>query len=85
LHLKKKSKKNLTHKIDENNDKKIERNNFRSMSMKKLPVKRDINGQNNNYISTISTGNFNLNSDEKIVNVTFNRTIKSSKQKNYNK
>jgi len=86
--FKKKSKKNITHKVDENNDKKIERNNFRSMSMKKLPVKRDINGQNNNnnlYISTISTGNFNLNNDEKLVNVTFNRTIKSSKQNKYNK
>ena len=84
---KKKSKKNVTtHKVEENNDKKTERNNFRSMSMRKLPVKRDINGQNNNnnlYISTISTGNFNLNNDEKLVNVTFNRTIKSNKQNNY--
>ena len=84
---KKKSKKNVTtHKVEENNDKKTERNNFRSMSMRKLPVKRDINGQSNNnnlYISTISTGNFNLNNDEKLVNVTFNRTIKSNKQNNY--
>lgn len=82
---KKKSKKNLNHKIDENNDKKIERNKFRSMSTKKLTTKREINAQNNNnnlYISTISTGNFNLNNDEKLANVTFNGTTKSNKQKN---
>ena len=68
-----------------NNDKKITGNIYKSMSMKKLPVQRDINRQNSNnnlYFSTISTGNFNLNNDEKFVNVTFKGT---NKQKNYNK
>ena len=56
------------------------------MSSKNLPVKKVIDRQNNNNnlvstSTTISTGNMNLNTDEKVLNSTFNRTFKFNKQK----
>ena len=55
-------------------------------SSKKLSTKKLINKNNsNNAISTsttISTGNINFNTDEKLLNSTFNRTFKFNKTKN---
>ena len=53
---------------------------------KKIPVKKLINKNNStNLVSTsttISTGNINYNTDEKLLNATFNRAFKFNKTKN---
>ena len=41
--FKKKSRETLTYKMFENNDKKIAENIYKSTSMKKLPVQREVN------------------------------------------
>ena len=69
------------YKINEKNVKIKMRNNS-----KKIPVKKLINKNNSTNVvstsTTISTGNINVNTDEKILNATFNRTFKFNKTKN---
>ena len=67
------------------NEKNVGKNRMK-VSSKKLPAKKIINKINsNNAVSTsttISTGNINFNTDEKLLNATFNRTFKFNKTKN---